>query len=55
MKQIGILELLTGRVKTAGERAVHFLLKKQFISITPQAISDADMKRLSKVVAKGGE
>jgi radical SAM superfamily enzyme YgiQ (UPF0313 family) len=39
MKQIGILELLTGRTKTVGERAVHFLLKKQFISITPQAIS----------------
>jgi radical SAM superfamily enzyme YgiQ (UPF0313 family) len=39
MKQIGILELLTGGVKTAGERAVHFLLKKQFISITPQAVS----------------
>lgn len=39
MKQIGVLELLTGRAKTVGERAVHFLLKKQYISITPQAIS----------------
>lgn len=39
MKQIGILELLTGAAKTLGERTVHFLLKKQFISITPQAIS----------------
>lgn len=39
MKRVGILELLTGRVKTVRERAVHFLLKKQFISITPQAIS----------------
>lgn len=39
MKQIGILELLTGQAKTVREHTVHFLLKKQFISITPQAIS----------------
>jgi radical SAM superfamily enzyme YgiQ (UPF0313 family) len=39
MKEIGILELLTGQAQTVGERAVHFLLKKQFISITPQAVS----------------
>lgn len=39
MKRIGILELLTSKVTTTQEYISSFLFKKQYISITPQAIS----------------
>lgn len=39
MKKIGVLELLTGKATNYREYAAYFLLKKQYISITPQAIS----------------
>ncbi len=39
MKEIGILELLTSKVTTTQETIASFFFKKQFISVTPQAIS----------------
>lgn len=39
MKKIGILELLTSKVTTTQEYVASFLFKKQYISVTPQAIS----------------
>lgn len=39
MKKIAVLELLTGRATNYREYTAYFLLKKQYISITPQAIS----------------
>lgn len=39
MKQIGILELLAARAKTTQERITNVFFKKQYISVTPQAIS----------------
>lgn len=39
MKRIGILELLTSKVTTTQEAIASFLFKKQYISVTPQAIS----------------
>lgn len=39
MKSIGILELITSRVTTPQEAVVSLFFKKQYISLTPQAIS----------------
>ena len=39
MKRIGILELLTSKVTTTQEAIASFFFKKQYISVTPQAIS----------------
>lgn len=39
MKKIGVLELCTGPATSPRQRVTNLLLKKQYISITPQAIS----------------
>lgn len=39
MKRIGILELSTGQATSWGEHITGFLYKKQFISVTPQAVA----------------
>ena len=39
MKKVGILELLASKATTKQEHITNFLFKKQFISVTPQAIS----------------